>query len=122
MTDHERAIEAAARASRALQLGKDEWDDLPEAIRIVWIGLAAETVKAYLAALGDGWQPIETAPRDGTRVLLFAPATKDRAAVVRNDYWWSQERAWAHMRPDHSYTHWRPLPAPPRDVRDSADA
>jgi hypothetical protein len=61
----------------------------------------------------SGWQPISTAPRDGTRVLCYAPAAEDRAAVIRNDYWWMQERGWVSMRPGQPYTHWQPLPAAP---------
>jgi hypothetical protein len=61
----------------------------------------------------SGWQPISTAPRDGTRVLCYAPSAEDRAAVMRNDYWWMQERGWASMRPGQPYTHWQPLPAAP---------
>ena len=61
----------------------------------------------------SGWQPIATAPRDGTRVLCYAPSAEDRAAVMRNDYWWMQERGWAFMRPRQPYTHWQPLPPAP---------
>lgn len=73
--------------------------------------LAALSAAGY--AVEQGWQPIETAPRDGRRLLCYAPATEDRAAFVRNDYWWVSEGAWAHMPRVHSYTHWRPLPTPP---------
>lgn len=66
----------------------------------------------------QGWQPIETAPRDGTRLLCYAPATEGRAAVVRNDYWWVRERGFALMRPTQPYTHWRPLPQPPKETGD----
>lgn len=50
------------------------------------------------------WQPIESAPRDGTRVLLFEPATytnRNPARVVVASY------------PTHyprEATHWMPLP------------
>ena len=64
-------------------------------------------------AIEQDWQPIETAPRDGRRLLCYAPATEDRSAVVRNDYWWVVESVWAFMSRVHPYTHWRPLPTPP---------
>ncbi len=79
---------------------------------------AAEEVAAAIRALpmpagGAGWRPIETAPRDGTSILCYAPGTPDRAAVRRTDYWWLEQNAFAHMRPSQPYTHWQPLPAAP---------
>lgn len=60
------------------------------------------------------WQPISTAPRDGTRLLLWAPS-------------WSQPntghpypRGWGPMYELGPWldqpTHWMPLPEPPRDA------
>ena len=80
------------------------------------------TSRAILSALSaaglvveQGWQPIETAPRDGTRMLCYAPAVEGRASLVRSDFWWLRVRAFAHMRPIQPYTHWRHLPTPPGD-------
>jgi len=78
--------------------------------------LSALTAAGY--AVEQGWQPIETAPRDGTRMLCYAPAAEDRASIVRSDFWWVRERGFAHMRPGQPYTHWRPLPAAPQEDRD----
>lgn len=64
----------------------------------------------------DGWQPIETAPRDGTRVRLLCSGREDFGFY--QDYTermlpgdtlsgeWSTE--YGHGEP----THWRPLPPP----------
>ena len=79
--------------------------------------LSALTAAGYVVE--QGWRDIASAPRDGTRVLCYAPAAEGRASLVRNDYWWVQERGFAHMRPDHPYTHWRPLPAAPTTKEDA---
>ena len=57
------------------------------------------------------WQPIETAPKDGTHIIL----TGDD--IVAEDYWmkWRVDdtESWAHfqyVKP----THWMPLPTPPK--------
>lgn len=63
------------------------------------------------------WQPIETAPKDGTAILAYAPD------IGRGFYGVAQ---WAHSDPDFPQTvpgwfwpfairptHWMPLPPPP---------
>ena len=67
------------------------------------------------------WQPIATAPRDGTKFLGFAPANK-RASNQNARYdqmrvdWKKKgsdgERFWREL-PESSYTAWTPLPPPP---------
>ena len=59
------------------------------------------------------WQPIDTAPKDGTEVLLLVPRRPGRTQVcqgsnITGNQWWS---SWVGVvRP----THWMPLPdAPP---------
>lgn len=71
---------------------------------------AKQVVAAYEAAL---WQPIETAPRDGTRVLVFAPAAGSEypANTQRVDRW--HNGGWRQMRPAQPYTHFRHLSAGP---------
>lgn len=59
------------------------------------------------------WQPIETAPKDGTRVLLHTPDTHRYSPVLGS---WSdfEERweEWGDYYPCYP-THWMPLPEPP---------
>jgi hypothetical protein len=60
------------------------------------------------------WQPIETAPKDGTRVLAW-----DGWSVQTLEYWDGNEE-WGQVgdsdRLTVSYpTHWMPLPSPPKD-------
>lgn len=77
------------------------------------------------------WQPIETAPRDGTVIDLFYPYPRGRTI---NCYWDEGLRGWVWRRPTWrgsallpesewhfgAYpglepTHWMPLPKPPQE-------
>jgi hypothetical protein len=71
---------------------------------------------AMLDRLSDNsWQPISTAPRDGSVVMLYWPTlsiTNYPAVGFHHgdEYGWSlQDRDYGEVIP----THWRPLPAPP---------
>jgi hypothetical protein len=62
------------------------------------------------------WQPIETAPKDGTQILLavyFSGAGWGIAAggwEQKRSHWWS----WMFNGGDDAQpTHWMPLPDPP---------
>lgn len=60
------------------------------------------------------WQPIETAPKDGTEILGFRESFVwcDKYAAIR---FISDTNEWRHV--DRAVflnpTHWMPLPAPP---------
>jgi hypothetical protein len=73
--------------------------------------LSALTAAGY--TLEQGWQDIATAPRDGTRILCFAPPSTSEYPdpVWKVDKW--RNNAWWEMRPAQPYAAWRPLPAPP---------
>lgn len=91
--------------------------------------VAAQMLRA-LAEQQEQWQPIETAPKDGTRILcVLSPY---QAAIAR----WGCNRwlilepddfsdaddpddQWRHyvMNTDYLPTHWMPLPAPPAAAR-----
>jgi hypothetical protein len=66
------------------------------------------------------WQPIETAPRDGTRVLVFDPHRFPRELICR----WRGNSWWGDLTPsgrcivwsDDAGCHWMPLPQPPKDA------
>ena len=56
------------------------------------------------------WQPIETAPRDGTLVDLWH---KDGFRMT--EVWWEQtDECWSCVMGDESFTHWMQLPEPPK--------
>lgn len=75
------------------------------------------------------WKPIETAPKDGTEVLLYWPLeglgdlhSKIKIGSWHNDAWGWQDR-FCRSYTD-APTHWQPLPGPPkpRKPRDPVDA
>jgi hypothetical protein len=77
-----------------------------------------EAADAIFAALPDMtaplvWQPIETAPKDGTCILI----SNGKDGIFSGMYvgYWYQEGGWKfsikNRIPD--ATHWMPLPAPP---------
>ena len=78
----------------------------------------------------EQWMPIETAPKDGTRILLYFPPQhpswtrtieggfyeKDRFAKKPRPYWTGDgERVYGvlHYRTNQP-THYQPIPAPPQ--------
>ena len=60
------------------------------------------------------WQPIETAPRDGTVILGYDPTLYDIATLMDFD---SREGKWMlfHVAEVVHPTHWMPPPEPPGD-------
>lgn len=65
----------------------------------------------------SGWQPIETAPRDGTNVLICDAHDRD---VVAAAYWSSGRKQWhvlwnaENFEENFTATHWMLLPEPPK--------
>lgn len=69
-----------------------------------------------------GWQPIETAPKDGSSVMLaredddfswVCEGHWDRAGL--HSGWYAANTHWTDATGDAlDPTHWQPLPAPPR--------
>jgi hypothetical protein len=60
------------------------------------------------------WQPMETAPKDGTRVLLWS---EEWTAACTGQYY-GEPRGWGVFYDvgmfKHQPTHWQPLPEPPK--------
>lgn len=62
------------------------------------------------------WAPIETAPKDGTDIIVYRPKFDgDYIPRVGTDYWMLKllEPTWAKSRKDCPPTHWMPFPEPP---------
>lgn len=61
----------------------------------------------------DKWQPIETAPKDGTKFLAWRRHSTIPIIVFYNEDYDQYECNDGHLV--FSLTHWMPLPAPPKD-------
>jgi hypothetical protein len=68
-----------------------------------------------------GWQPIETAPKDGTVIQAWHTVHKCPISILWNKdghdfngealHWF--ERSYTTAWPEHAFSHWMPLPAAP---------
>jgi hypothetical protein len=70
------------------------------------------------------WQPIDTAPKDGTMILVFrfhADRVRPRIHVAR---FYDKYNCWGTVPSNYSTqpTHWMPLPDPPVADRKLAQA
>ena len=82
-----------------------------------------EDERAALAArVAQAWQPIETAPKDGTEIVLFGdarwprgivPTYPDLKGVVGVGHY--AGGIWQFMSRIGEPTHWMPLPHPPKE-------
>jgi hypothetical protein len=103
-------IEPTDRDSEMVREMLDEWLPTPGQAYIsadAFRALVAGCKKLSAAAREEGrqeereWQPIETAPRDGTRVLLWDGGPEAYIGYWSGDSWISYP------------SHWMPLPDPP---------
>lgn len=87
---------------------------------------ADHILQALQAAEEAAWQPISTAPRDGTPLWLFARA-KNATTAAQVVGWYLDEHGWieAAFAPNHPVglvpTHWQPLPPRPGAAAEEAD-
>lgn len=64
------------------------------------------------AALQEGWKPIETAPKDGTELLLWNGAFR----IIGRYYQSSTDGWWVANAIPIEPVKWQPLPAPPEQA------
>jgi hypothetical protein len=72
------------------------------------------------------WQPIETAPRDGTPVLVYSPMACVGVDIglwwgLRNGFdigWYYEDEPEREEELAQSFTHWQPLPSPPSPTQE----
>ena len=70
-----------------------------------------------------GWRPIESAPRDDTRILVWRPRASEFCPNVGVDRWRminckKPYEGWAMSSTVSQPTHWMPLPPPPQEGGD----
>ena len=77
---------------------------------------------------GGEWLPIESAPRDGSRILLTGWHGKDVKlwrGVGYGHFYKPGNRfeydGYQFGNPDHQPTHWQPLPAPPHTRKENGE-
>jgi hypothetical protein len=58
----------------------------------------------------NGWKPIETAPKDGTQVLLTGVGLDRWISTGHYKNGWLDDDGPGRL---HNVTHWMPLPEPP---------
>lgn len=79
---------------------------------------AAAALKGTVRVPVEPWQPIETAPKDGTRLLVFDP---DVGRIVAGAGWDNDTPAQIRWEVMNDIcvcpTHWMPLPAAPKEPK-----
>ena len=109
-----------------LNVEKQTRRSAPPLEAVIRIDLPSQEVKAAIEratreAIGRhttaGWQPIETAPKDGTYILLIGTQAglPDKRWIAPVTGHWSTNRTWhCDSFNLNNPTHWMPLPEPPR--------
>jgi len=110
------ALKTAVEASK--QMNGREYIDLGIQVNNA-LDRAAAALSSPHTESAKEWQPIETAPRDDRRILVWRPDEKDghHFAHAGVDYW--RLNGWYLSRRYQQPTHWMPLPAPPADSTES---
>ena len=80
-----------------------------------WRPTEAEAIAAWNHVAGQRWQPIETAPRDGTSVFLWWPYWSGHpvSGHCLSSGQWQSRAALSSEGDEPGPTHWRPALEPP---------
>jgi len=98
------------------------WEALPDHWQHGEIEAAKAAVAEYLRQAGkeEEWQPIETAPKDGTVIDLWVPASTIYKAHRFHSAKWDEAKGWVMDKINvrvfeivETATHWKHLPKPP---------
>jgi len=113
-------IQAAKTDWENMEVGAISIADFVEGNDLIIIAALeqAEKIAKGELVVSQGWQPIETAPKDGHAILVFikSPKTGDtwQDVVFYNDI--EKQFMCGTKYVGHDFiTHWQPLPQPPRE-------
>ena len=84
--------------------------------RLVELDAARAALESAGQVRGDGWLPIESAPKDGTTIIVFRPNANNKYILrVSADRWLEIDGrgVWAKSNASTQPTHWQPLPVSP---------
>ena len=101
LNQHRLPVEEAIRAYEAIGYKCIE-------VNIIEVGTFANSTPCDIAESDNHWRPIETAPKDGTSILLATPSGK-----AADGFWDARYNVWAWPYVKVDPTHWKPLPIPP---------
>jgi len=111
------ALQAATGEAGSLKLSANEVRTIAQA----WAKdtIERDALRAEVERLRE-WQPIETAPKDGTPLVLIGLYPDGKSWSDQYQCWWQYDPhadgtwvRWVHNIDRTPPTHWRPLPAPP---------
>lgn len=91
------------------------WQDKPH--RLVYGLIAAVRFYAAPVAQAEPWQPIETAPKDGSGILVTAAGFSYAVEWSDEFDWWcvDDNKLGPFRLRGQAPTHWMPLPQPPKE-------
>lgn len=116
---------------RLIGTNKRSQTDYTDVFEVELTGDEIITIRKALEQPAMGWLPIETAPKDGTRILLAAIGNSNKYCVDSRTYigdptlrlWWASSGSWSEelkkfwdeVEPSGfaNLTHWMPLPELP---------
>lgn len=89
-----------------------------QTVRAITLRGCADDLQALLTADAGEWRNMDSAPRDGTFVLLWVPADERSEGYCEVGAWVRSAGHWdigtAHQ-PDSMFTHWHAEPPPPQE-------
>ena len=114
----------------AREAGLAEVTDTAESLPADYVEALAKLCALAVAKEREecAWQPIETAPKDGTNVLLINRKGNQAAGLWMNSLlgvgWYLRggNQPDTFFNDHHGPTHWMPLPPPPSAIRARGEA